>query len=66
MKDNPWKGNGQGHVSTFYIFELENFTTPSRQCIGVINKLVDGQLVDGQVHRGWMRKFIIRWSTVTL
>jgi len=30
----------------FYIMDFVNFTTASRQCIGAINKLVDGQLVD--------------------
>ena len=30
----------------FYILDLENFATASRQCIGAINKFVDGQLVD--------------------
>jgi len=36
--------------------DLENFATGSRRCTGVINKLVDGQLVDytygGRAHRG--------------
>jgi len=70
MKNHPWKGRGQGHVSNFYIFDLNNFATASCRCIGVINKLVDGQLVDytydGRARRGWMHKFIISWSTVTL
>jgi len=39
-------GSGHGHVSTFYILDLENFATASHRCIGAINKLVDGQLVD--------------------
>ena len=46
MKNHPWKGHGQGHVSDFYILDLENFTTASRRCIGMINKLVDGHLVE--------------------
>jgi len=33
-------------VSDFYILDLENFTTASRRCIGMINKLVDGHLVE--------------------
>jgi len=33
-------------VSNFYILDLENFATASHGCIGAINKLVDGQLVD--------------------
>jgi len=47
-----WRG--QGHVSNFYIFDLENFATTSRMCTGVIN--VDGQLLDytydGRARRG--------------
>ena len=33
-------------MSNFYILDLENFATGSHRCIGAINKLVDGQLVD--------------------
>ena len=55
-------------MSNFYILDLENFATASGRCTGVIN--VDGQLVDytydGKVRRGFMHKFIVRWSTVTL
>ena len=64
MTDYPLSGRGQGHVSNFYILDL---------VIGVLvwsTKLVGGQLVyytyDGRARRGWMHKFIIRWSTVTL
>ena len=57
----PLSGRGQGHMSNFYILDLENFATASRRCTGVIN--VDGQLVDytydGRARRGWMHKFII-------
>ena len=45
-----------GYVSNFYILDLENFATASHRCIGTINKLVDGQLVDcicdGRARRG--------------
>ena len=45
------KGRGQGHVSNFYILDLESFAKES-----AINKLVDGQLVDytydGRARRG--------------
>jgi len=65
MTDCLLRGHGQGHVSIFYILYLENFTS-----IGVINKLVDGQLVDyiydSRASCSWMHKFIIHWSTVTL
>ena len=30
MKNLPWKGRGQGHVSNFYIVDVENFATASR------------------------------------
>ena len=57
----PLSWRGQGHVSNFYILDLENFATASRRCTGVMN--VDGQLVDntydGRARRGWMHKFII-------
>jgi len=46
VTDCPLSGPGQGHVSNFYIVDLENFATASRRCTGVINELVDGQLVD--------------------
>ena len=36
----------QSHVSNFYILVWDNFATASRRRIGVIEKLVDGQLVD--------------------
>jgi len=55
MTDSPLSERGQGHVSNFYIVDLENFATASRY-IGVINELVDGQLVDytydGRAHLG--------------
>jgi len=70
MTDCPLSGRGQGYCSNFHILDLENFATPSRRCIGVINKLVDGQLVDytydGRASCGWMHEFIMRWSTATL
>ena len=70
VTDCPLSGRGQGHVSNFYIVDLQNFATASRRCTCVINKLVDGQLVaytyDGRARRGWIHKFITRWSTVTL
>ena len=44
MTGFPLSGRGEGHISIFYILDLENFATASRRCTGVIN--VDGQLVD--------------------
>ena len=63
MTDCPLSGHDQGHVSNFYIVDLENFTTASCRCT------IDSQLVDytynDPVRRGWMHKFITRWSTET-
>ena len=70
MTDCPISGRGQGHESNFYTVDLENFATASRRYTGVINKLVNGQLVDytydGRARRGLMHKFITRSSIVTL
>ena len=56
MTDCPLSGRGQAHVISFYILDLENFAVASRRCIGAINELVDGQLVDytydGRARRG--------------
>jgi len=64
MIDCPLSGRSLGYLSNFCISDLENFATASRRFIGVINKLVDGQLVDytydGRERRGWMHKFIGR------
>jgi len=46
MIDCPLSGRAQEQVSNFFISDLENFATASRQRIGASNKLVDGQLVD--------------------
>jgi len=68
MTDCPLSGCGQGHVNDFYIFDLENFATASRWCIGVVNRLTDSQLVDyiydGWAYNGWMHKFIIPCLTL--
>ena len=47
MKNLPWKGRGQGHVSNFYIVDLENFATASRRYTGDIRypQLDHGQFV---------------------
>ena len=46
MTDCLLNGHGQKRVNNFYILDLENFAIASRRCIGAINELVDGQLVD--------------------
>jgi len=37
MSECSLSGRGQGHVSNFYIVDLENFATESRQHTGDIN-----------------------------
>ena len=46
MTGCPLSGRGQGHVSNFYILELENFATASRRCTGVNFYQRRRQLVD--------------------
>ena len=37
MSECSLSGRGEGHVSNFYIVDLENFATASRQCTGDIH-----------------------------
>ena len=37
MSECSLSGCGQGHVSNFYIVDLENFATESRRCTGDIH-----------------------------
>jgi len=37
MSECSLRGRGQGHVSNFYIVDLENFATTSRRYIGDID-----------------------------
>ena len=39
MTGCPLSGHGQGHVSNFYILDLENFATGSRRFTGDIHNL---------------------------
>ena len=39
MSECSLSGRGQGHVSNFYIVDLENFVTASRRYTGDIHKL---------------------------
>jgi len=43
MSECSLSGRGQGHVSNFYIVDLENFTTASRRYTGDIHNLTDEQ-----------------------
>jgi len=45
MSECSLSGCGQGHVSNFYIVDLENFATASRGYTGDIHKLVRGRFV---------------------
>ena len=38
-------GRGQGHVSNFYIVDLENFATASRRYTGDVHNLVRSRFV---------------------
>ena len=51
VTDYPLSGHGQGHVSNFFILDLENFATARPRCIFVINKLVDSQITPTPVER---------------
>jgi len=39
MSESSLSGRGQGHVSNFYILDLENFATGSRRFTGDIHNL---------------------------
>jgi len=45
MTECSLSGCGQGHVSNFYIVDLENFGTASRRCTGDIHNSSVGQFV---------------------
>ena len=57
-----YRGRGHGPVGNFYIVDFKNFATASRRCTGVINKLIDGELVDytydGRARHGWMHTLL--------
>jgi len=40
MSECSLSGRGQGHVSNFYIVDLENFATASRRYTGDIHNLI--------------------------
>jgi len=50
-------GRGQGHVSNFYIVDLENFATASRRHTGDIhNSTVVGLITTDDTHRAVTRR----------
>jgi len=74
MSECPLSGRGQGHVSNFYIVDLENFAIASRRCTGDIHKSVRSRFVYDtyktmeatRSHHGSMHMFITHRPTVTL
>ena len=74
MKNLPWKGRGQGHVSNFYIMDLKNFATASRRYTGDIHNSVRRRFVYDtykimevtRSRHGWVHMFITHRPTVTL
>jgi len=66
-------GRGQGHVSNFYIVDLENYATASRRYIGDIHNSFRGRFVyvyktmeATRSRHGWVHMFITHRPTVTL
>ena len=70
MSECSLSGHGQGHMSNFYIVDLENFATASRQYTGDIhNSTVVGLFMTPirQWRRlGWVHMFITHRPTLTL
>jgi len=74
MKNLPWKGRSQGHVSNFYIVDLEIFATASRRYTGDIHSSVRSRFVydtykiteTTRLRYGWVHMFITHRLTVTL
>jgi len=67
-------GRGQGHVSNFYIVDLENFVTASRRYTGDIHNSVRSRFVNDiyktmeatRSRHGWVHMFIAHRPTLTL
>jgi len=70
MSECSLSGRGQGHVSNFYIVDLENFATASRQYTGNIhNTSVVGLFMTPLrqwKRHGWVHMFITYRPTVIL
>ena len=69
MSECSLSGHGQGHVSNFYIVDLENFATASRRYAGDIhNSTVVGLFMTmkaTRMHHGWVHMFITHRPTLT-
>ena len=66
-------GRAQGHMSNFYIVDLENFATASRRYTGDIhNSTVVGLFMTPETmeatltRHGWVHMFTTHWLTLTL
>jgi len=67
-------GRSQGHVSNFYIVDLENFATASRRYTGIHNSSMVGLFMNDTYRtmketwsrHGWVHMFITSCPTVTL
>ena len=60
-------GRGQGHVSNFYIVDLENFTTASRRYTADIHNSTTYKTMKATLLRhGWVHMFITHQPTLTL
>jgi len=74
MSECSLSGHGQGHVSNFYIMDLESFATASRRYAGDIHNSVYSRFVYDtnrtveatQSRHGWVHMFITHRPTVTL
>jgi len=72
MADCPLIGRSQGHVSNFYIVDLENFTTASRQPGDIHNSSVVGLFMTlirqwkRLSRHGWVHMYITHCPTVTV
>ena len=73
MSECSLSGRGQGHVSNFYIVDLENFATASRRYTGDIhNSTVVGLFMTSRMigatrsRHGWVHMFITHRPTLTL
>ena len=74
MSECSLSGRGQGHVSNFYIVDLENLTTASHRYTGDIHNSVRSRFVYDtyktmeatRSRRGWVHVFITHRPTLTL
>jgi len=73
MSECSLSGRGQGHVSNFYIVDLENFAIATRLYIGDIHNSVLSHVYDTyktmemtRSHHGWVHMFSTHRPTVIL